>query len=85
MFYVYLLRSKSKKDQFYVGYTINLKKRFAEHNALRSKATKPYAPWEIIFYEAYKSMSDAKRRKLYLKTTKGKKALKIMLKNSMNI
>jgi len=34
---------------------------------------------ELIFYEAYLEKSDAQRREIYLKTTKGKRALKLML------
>ena len=75
MFYVYLLKSKKKNNQLYVGYSANLKNRIAEHNAGKSSSTKPYLPWELIFYEAYKDMKDAKRREMYLKTTKGRKAI----------
>ena len=84
MFYVYVLKSKKKEGQLYTGYSSNLKKRFTEHNNGKSSATKPYLPWELIFYEAYKSKSDAKRREMYFKTTKGRKALKIMLIESAN-
>ncbi|HEY4489717.1 MAG TPA: GIY-YIG nuclease family protein [Candidatus Paceibacterota bacterium] len=83
MFYVYVLKSKKKTDQLYVGYSANLKSRVAEHNTGKSSSTKPYLPWELIFYEAYKSMKDAKRREMYLKTTKGRKAIKLMLQDSL--
>lgn len=83
MFYVYVLKSKKKITQLYVGYSANLKNRLAEHNAGKSFSTKPYVPWELIFYEAYKNMKDAKRREMYLKTTKGRKALKIIIRYSL--
>lgn len=83
MFYVYLLKSKVKKDQLYVGYSTDLKKRFDSHNKKLVPSTKPYAPWELIFYEAYKDKADAKRREEYFKTSPGKKALRIMLRNSL--
>lgn len=83
MFYVYLLRSKIKPTQLYVGYSANLKNRVAEHNAKKSASTKPYAPWELIFYEAYKDKVDAKRREEYFKTTPGRKTLRIMLRSSL--
>jgi putative endonuclease len=83
MFYVYLLKSLKYKYQMYVGYTDNLKVRFNKHNKGLVKSTKPYLPWELIFYEAYKSKIDAKRREKYLKTTKVRKALKLMLRNSL--
>jgi putative endonuclease len=80
MFYVYYLRSKKAKDQFYVGYTADLQERVALHNKGEVKSTKPYSPWEVIFYEAFSHRLDAKRREEYLKTTKGRKTIKIMLR-----
>ena len=82
MFYVYVLKSK-KKEWIYVGYTTDLKKRFGEHQKGLSPATKPYRPFELIFYEAYKAKSDAKRREHYFKTNRGKRALKLMLQDSL--
>ncbi len=83
MFYVYFLKSQNY-NQFYVGYTTDLKKRFKKHNAGLVQSTKPYKPWKLIFYEAYKSKTDAKRRELYLKTTKGRKGLRLMLRDSLH-
>ncbi len=37
MFYVYLLRSINLPEQTYSGFTTNLKTRFADHNASKSK------------------------------------------------
>jgi len=80
MYYVYYLKSKSSKENCYVGFTGDLKKRLARHNAGMVESTKPYIPWELVFYEAFMDKVDAKRREDYLKTTKGRRALKIMLK-----
>ncbi|MDP3934817.1 MAG: GIY-YIG nuclease family protein [Candidatus Giovannonibacteria bacterium] len=85
MFYVYYLNSKKYKDQYYVGYTENLKVRIEQHNKGLSASTRPYIPWELIFYEAYKSRKDAKRREMYFKTTKGRKILKLMLRDSLKM
>ncbi|HLE49665.1 MAG TPA: GIY-YIG nuclease family protein [Patescibacteria group bacterium] len=82
MYYVYFLKSKNT-NWFYTGYTSNLKKRLIEHNSGRSPATRPHMPFGLIFYEAYKSRLDAKRREKYFKTNQGKRLLKIMLKNSL--
>jgi len=78
-FYVYVLKSKLK-DFIYVGFTSNLRKRFFEHNKKEEQSTKAYAPFDFIFYEAYRDVKDAKRREDYFKTTKGKTTLKAMLK-----
>lgn len=59
-YYVYVLKSH-KFDFLYVGYTENLKKRFFEHNKLQVTSTKHYAPLDLIHYEAYRNVQDAKR------------------------
>ena len=79
-YYVYVLESKSK-DFIYVGFTDNLKRCLTEHNKGQNKSTKAYAPYELIHYEAYRNEQDAKRREIYLKTTKGKTTLRVMLKD----
>jgi len=78
-YYVYVLRSL-KRDFIYIGYTENLRNRLSEHNSGQNTSTKPYHPFELIFYEAYRNEKDAKRRETYFKTTKGKTTLKTMLK-----
>ena len=83
MFYVYYLQSENFNSQHYVGYTENIESRLKKHNSGLVQSTKPYKPWELIFYEAYKSGKDAKRRELYFKTTKGRKTLKLMLVDSL--
>lgn len=55
MFYLYLLRSKEKKSEFYIGYTNNLRERLEQHNSGKSFHTKKYMPWELVYYEAYLS------------------------------
>ncbi|MEQ1561292.1 MAG: GIY-YIG nuclease family protein [Nitrospira sp.] len=79
MFYVYVLKNKS--NNFYTGYTSNLKRRFVEHNQGLNLSTKKHKPWVIIYYECCLDESDAKRRERYLKTTQGGRLLKRRLKN----
>ncbi len=72
--YVYILESVDYAE-LYIGYTTDLKKRLAEHNF----SSKPYKPWKLIHYEAYRNEKDAKRRENYLKTNQGARVLKRML------
>ena len=84
MFYVYTLKSK-KDNSLYIGYTNDLKRRFDEHNSGKSFATKYKVPFELVYYEAYKSQSDAKFRENQLKRhAQGLTALKKRLKNSLS-
>ena len=83
MFYVYVIKSL-KSDWVYTGYTNNLKRRFGEHNAGKNISTKHKAPFDLIYYEAYRSMSDAKYRESQLKRfAQSHKALKQRIKNSL--
>jgi len=66
MFFVYVLRSLKDK-KLYIGFTKDLEKRIKEHNSGPNKSTKPRRPLELIYYEAYKSEKDAKKREEMLK------------------
>jgi putative endonuclease len=78
-YYVYILHSPLK-NFIYIGYSGDLKQRLTSHNKGENKSTKAYIPLDLIHYEAYKNIKDAKRRELYLKTNRGKTTLKTMLK-----
>lgn len=80
--YVYVLRSQ-KREGFYVGFTHNLRKRLAEHKKGLNFSTKPYKPWELVYYEAHTNEDDVRRREKYLKTTAGDRALHRMLRDKL--
>ena len=82
MFYTYALYD-SGKDKFYIGYTNNIKRRFREHKLGNVHTTARFSALELIFYEYFASQEDAKRREKYFKTTKGKKSLKLILRDSL--
>jgi putative endonuclease len=77
--YVYVLFSK-KDDEFYIGYTRDLKRRFNEHNAKKNFSTKGRFPLLLIYIEACINEEDSKRREKYLKTTQGRRFLKLRLR-----
>jgi len=66
MFFVYILRSL-KDNQLYVGSTDDLRRRIQEHNAGKSESTKFRKLFNLIYYEAYVSERDARRREYNLK------------------
>lgn len=80
MFYVYYLESEVR-DESYVGFTSDLAKRIIEHNRGLNSSTKRYLPWKLVYYEACLEETDARRREKYLKTTQGKRLLKLRLKD----
>jgi len=66
MFYLYILRSL-KDSKLYIGSTSDLKRRFSEHNSGKNYSTRNRKPFELIYYEAYRSESDARQREKNLK------------------
>lgn len=80
-YYVYVLLSKKDK-KYYIGFSTNVYKRLVQHNSGKTISTSNRRPLEIIYYEAFISKTDALRREKYLKTTKGKKGLKLILRKT---
>jgi len=74
MYYVYVLQSDSD-DGLYIGFTSNLRRRLAEHQAGRAIATSYRGPWRLIYYEAYIEEQDALGREKFLKSGAGRKHL----------
>ena len=82
-YYVYVLQSLKDGD-FYVGFTNNLQERIAKHNARKNQSTKSRVPFRLIYAEACLTEEDARRRERYLKTTQGRRMLKLRLRKFLN-
>jgi putative endonuclease len=80
---VYILFSK-KDFELYTGYTTNLEARIKDHNSGGTKSTSYRTPLELIFCEFYLFEEDARKREMYFKTTMGKKAIKLMLRTTLD-
>lgn len=65
------------------GFTQALTQRLAEHNAGKSPATAPRRPFLLLFCECFATKAEATAREKYLKTTKGHRALKLMLRDAL--
>ncbi|MFO7844181.1 MAG: GIY-YIG nuclease family protein [Bacteroidales bacterium] len=72
---VYAIKSKCD-NRIYVGFTNNLDKRLKEHNQGRTKSTKAYKPWVLIYTERVETREKARKREKYLKSGCGKEKLK---------
>ena len=64
MYYVYVLQNEV--SEFYTGYSANLEKRLATHNAGGNVSTKGHQ-WKLVYYEAYVSERYARKREQSLK------------------
>jgi putative endonuclease len=75
---VYILFSE-KDFLLYTGFTTNIEQRLIYHNEGKTKSTAPRRPLQLIFCEFYLFEADARKREMYFKTNPGKKAVKLML------
>lgn len=69
MYKVYILKSLIK-NRYYIGHTGDLEKRLKEHNSGKTKSTKAYAPWIVVFTEEFSTKSEAFKRELEIKSYK---------------
>jgi len=67
-YFVYLIMSKNKQKHLsYVGYTNNLKKRLAKHNASKGAKFTRGRKWILAYSMSYDSKSKAMREEYKLK------------------
>lgn len=72
MHYVYILRSKSDPDRYYVGLTSDLRARLKRHNAGEVPHTSKFTPWELKTYVAFSDEQQAIAFEKYLKSASGR-------------
>jgi putative endonuclease len=71
MHYVYLLESVSDQNRHYVGFSMDLRQRFADHNAGKLPTTAKYRPWRLVTYLGFSSKKQALSFERYLKSGSG--------------
>lgn len=79
MYEVYVLRSR-KTLKYYIGHTADLKTRLTQHNYGGNKFTKKYRPWVVVYTETFETKSLAWEREQQIKSYKGGRAFKALLK-----
>jgi putative endonuclease len=79
---VYILFSH-KDLRLYIGFSTNIDARVKRHNTGGNIITANRIPLELIFCEFYLFEEDARKREMYFKTSMGKKAIKLMLKTTL--
>ena len=67
MYYVYVL-SSINFDKRYTGFTQDLEKRLNQHNTGKTKSTRAFKPWKVLFFEQYETKVEALQREKYLKS-----------------
>jgi len=71
MYYVYLLESRARLGQRYIGFTSDLRCRLRDHNEGNSPNTARYRPWNLATYLAFSSKRQGLAFESYLKTGSG--------------
>jgi len=83
MWFTYVLRS-FKNKRLYTGFTSDINRRLKEHNSKKGgDYSSKNAPFELIFFEAYKDKRDATSAEKYFKTGHGREVLKDKVKYSL--
>lgn len=78
MFFVYAIKSEVDK-RIYVGMCVDIEVRLKEHNAGKTKSTKGFRPWKLIYKEEAGNRIEARKREIYLKSGIGKEFLKSLV------
>lgn len=81
-YYVYVLISL-KDYKFYVGSTSDLLQRVKKHNSGEVKSTKFRRPLQLLHYEYFVNIEDAKAREVFLKSGFGRQQLRKSLKRTL--
>ncbi|MEA3369004.1 MAG: GIY-YIG nuclease family protein [Candidatus Ratteibacteria bacterium] len=78
MHYIYILLNEAK-TRTYTGVTDDFEKRLKEHNAGRVKSSRAYRPYKIVHTESFETLSEARQKETFYKSTTGRRRLKEML------
>jgi putative endonuclease len=78
--FVYILESKTDHS-FYIGQTNDLDKRLEFHNHGLSKYTSRKRPWIVVYFEKYKTRTEAIKRERFLKQQRNRSFYKSLIEN----
>ena len=70
--FVYVLRSSSEPDRYYVGTTSDVEGRLKWHNHRRAGHTAKYRPWQLSVVLEFPDQGRAKAFERYLKSGSGR-------------
>ena len=76
MFYwVYAIQS-GQDGRIYVGFSKDVDVRLRQHNSGKTKSTKGFKPWKLIYSEKVEGRLETREREKYYKSGSGKEFLK---------
>ncbi|HCC13195.1 MAG TPA: endonuclease [Candidatus Magasanikbacteria bacterium] len=66
---LYILQSQETK-KFYVGSTVDLERRLADHKRGNTRTTRIHIPWFLVYTEMFASLKEARTRERQIKKWK---------------
>ena len=81
VYFVYVIKSFNF-DYTYVGHTNDLKHRLIDHNKGKTRSNKAFKPFNLLYFETFKTREEAIKRERYFKTGSGRELLKKILANA---
>ena len=78
MYYVYILLNKAK-TKTYTGVADDVNKRLVAHNEGRVQSSRLDRPYKIAHAEPFETLSEARQKEKFYKSTTGRRRLKSML------
>ncbi|NDV15446.1 GIY-YIG nuclease family protein [Muricauda sp. TY007] len=78
MYYAYVLQSMVD-GRLYKGHCENIESRLRDHNTGKTRSTKGYVPWKLVYFETFESREEAIERERYLKSGVGREFLKTQI------
>lgn len=80
-YYAYIMRTS--KNTFYVGQTNNLERRVEEHKSGKkgAKYMRMFEDVELVYWETYKTRSEAMKREYELKQLNHEQKVKLVLEH----
>lgn len=71
---------KSEKDgRIYKGISKNVHQRLKWHNGGKTKSTKAYRPWNLVYYEKIGKLEEALLKEKYFKSGSGREKLEQLI------
>ncbi len=74
MYQVYIFLNEAK-TRTYTGVANDVNKRLAEHNSGKVKSSRPYRPYKIVYTESFATLSEARQKEKFYKSTTGRRRL----------
>ncbi len=80
-YFVYILKN-IEYEKTYVGISNDPDRRLKEHNSGKSKFTRKFIPWSIVYKEELDSRKLAREREKYFKSAAGRRRIKSQFENA---